>query len=98
MRRTWIIAGAVAAVVAVTNAAVSASAQVKPAGGGGAAVSAAGTQMISAFAINDHSQIVGTYVRSAVSHGFVLRRGVLTTLNAPGAAQSRFPEAKGRRG
>jgi hypothetical protein len=98
MRRMWIIAGAVAAVVAVTNAAASASAAVKPAGGGGAAVSAAVTRMIFAFAINDHGEIVGSCFSGAVSHGVVLRHGVLTTLNAPGAAQSRFTEAKGRRG
>jgi hypothetical protein len=54
--------------------------------------------MISAFAINDHGEIVGSCFRGAVSHGFMLRHGVFTTLSAPGAAQSRFTEAKGRRG
>jgi hypothetical protein len=95
MRRMWIIAGAVAA---VTNAAAGATAQVVPAGGGGAAVSAAGRLMISAFAINDHGEIVGACLRGAGGHGFVVRHGVLTMLNAPGAAQWRFTGAKGSRG
>jgi uncharacterized membrane protein len=44
-----------------------------------------GPPMISAFAINDQGEIVGVYFDGVVLHGFVLRDGVFTTLNAPGS-------------
>jgi uncharacterized membrane protein len=97
MRRMWIITCVVAAMVAVPSAAAGASARVRPAGRGGAAVAAAGMRGdgTSVFDINAQGVMVGTCyygVAGALGRGFVLRRGVFTMLNVFG---SDGVEAKG---
>src|SRR6516225_1599565 len=88
MRRIWIMAGMAAAVMAVTTGAAGASAQVHPARRGNTAGTRAGPAYTPAFGISDRGVIVGDFGINGrpAEHGYVLRRGAFTTLNAPGSA------------
>ena len=48
-----------------------------------------GTDASAAWKINDRGDVVGLYAGSdGLSHGFLLRKGVLTTLDFPGASDT----------
>ena len=45
-----------------------------------------GAAATTAMGINARGDVVGTYIQSGISHGFVLREGAFATIDVPGAA------------
>ena len=84
---TWAVPSVAAAAVVGTCGATGAAAHAAVTGSAGAAVTT-GNAYTPAFGLNDQDVIVGTYGCGGgpVEHGYVLRAGVFTTLDAPGSA------------